>query len=158
MGCPGLQGTGVDSHTSVGTPSWYSPDPGPRSAIINLEFGPMFPNEAKPAVERAADIWSQSIETTFPVSIQAIWDSLPPNILAQAAPYEVLHDFEGAQIGNRQYAIALANQLAIQDFNPAAPDMVVKFAEDTEWYLGLDGQVPEGVYDMVTVALHEMGH
>ena len=36
--------------------------------------------------------------------------------------------------------------------------MVVKFAEDTEWYLGLDGQVPEGVYDMVTVALHEMGH
>ena len=54
--------------------------------------------------------------------------------------------------------MALANQLAGQDLNPAAPDMVVKFAEDTEWYLGLDGRVPEGVYDMVTVALHEMGH
>lgn len=158
VGCPGLQGTGVDSHTSVGTPHWYSPAPGPRSAIINLEFGPLFPDEAKPAVERAVDIWSQSIETVIPVNIQAIWDSLPPNILAQAAPYEVLHDFEGAPEANRQYAIALANQLAGQDLNPAAPDMVVKFAEDTPWYLGLDGQVPDSVYDMVTVALHEMGH
>lgn len=158
VGCPGLQGTGVDSHTSVGTPHWYSPAPGPRSAIINLEFGPLFPEEAKPAVERAVDIWSQSIETVIPVNIQANWDSLPPNILAQAAPYEVLHDFEGAPEVNRQYAIALANQLAGQDLNPAAPDMVVKLAKDTEWYFGLDGQVPEGVYDMVTVALHEMGH
>ncbi|OUU16867.1 MAG: hypothetical protein CBC05_06305 [Crocinitomicaceae bacterium TMED45] len=158
VGCPGLQGTGVDSHTSVGTPHWYSPAPGPRSAIINLEFGPLFPDEAKPAVERAVDIWSQSIETVIPVNIQAIWDSLPPNILAQAAPYEVLHDFEDAPEANRQYAIALANQLAGQDLNPAAPDMVVKFAEDTPWYLGLDGQVPDSVYDMVTVALHEMGH
>lgn len=158
VGCPGLQGTGVDSHTSVGTPHWYSPAPGPRSAIINLEFGPLFPEEAKPAVERAVDIWSQSIETVVPVKIQANWDSLPPNILAQAAPYEVLNNFEGAPEANRQYAIALANQLAGQDLNPAAPDMVVKLAKDTEWYFGLDGQVPDSVYDMVTVALHEMGH
>ena len=158
VGCPGLQGTGVDSHTSVGTPHWYSPAPGPRSAIINLEFGPLFPDEAKPAVERAVDIWSQSIETVVPVNIQANWDSLPPNILAQAAPYEVLNNFEGAPEANRQYAIALANQLAGQDLNPAAPDMVVKLAKDTEWYFGLDGQVPDSVYDMVTVALHEMGH
>ena len=158
VSCPGLQGTGVDSHTSVGTPHWYSPAPGPRSAIINLEFGPMFPDEAKPAVERAVDIWSQSIETVIPVSVQAIWDSLPPNILAQAAPYEVMHDFEGAPEADRQYAVALANQLAGEDLNPAAPDMVVKFAEDTQWYLGLDGQVPDSLYDMVTVALHEMGH
>jgi len=158
VGCPGLQGTGVDSHTAVGTPHWYSPLPGPRSAIINLEFGPLFPDEAKPAVERAVDIWSQSIETVIPVNVQAIWDSLPPNILAQASPYEVVHDFEGAPMANRQYAIALANQLAGEDLNPAAPDMVVKLAKDIQWYVGLDGQVPEGVYDMVTVALHEMGH
>jgi hypothetical protein len=158
VGCPGLQGTGVDGNTSVGTPFWYSPEPGPRSAIINLEFGPMFPNDAKPAVERAVDIWAQSIETVVPVNIQAIWDSLPPNILAQSSPYEVVHDFSGAPVANRQYAIALANQLAGQDLNPAAPDMVVKFAEDTPWFLGLDGQVPDGTYDMVTVAMHEMAH
>ena len=158
LGCPGLQGTGVDGHTQVGAPHWFSPEPGPRSAIINLEFGPMFPDDAKPAVEMAVDIWAQSIETVIPIQMEAIWDSLPPNVLAQSAPYEVMHDFAGAPLENRQYAVALANQLAGQDLNPAAPDMVVKFAEDTEWYLGLDGQVPEGVYDMVTVALHEMGH
>ena len=128
-GCPGIHGTGIDSHTNVGTPQWYSPEPGPRSAIINLEFGPVFPSEAMPAVEMAVDIWSQSIETAVPIHMLAIWDSLPPNILAQSAPYEVVHDFTGAPVANRQYAIALANQLAGQDLNPAAPDMVIKFAK-----------------------------
>ena len=94
LGCPGLQGTGVDGHTQVGAPHWFSPEPGPRSAIINLEFGPMFPDDAKPAVEMAVDIWAQSIETVIPIQMQAIWDSLPPNVLAQSAPYEVMHDFE----------------------------------------------------------------
>ncbi len=158
LGCQGLQGTGVSSDTYVGTPFWYSPEPGPRSAIITLEFGPMFPNEAKPAVEMAVDIWAQSIETVVPIHMQAIWDSLPPNILAQSSPYEVVNNFEGAPMADRQYAIALANQLTGSDLNPAAPDMVVKFAEDTPWYLGLDGQVPDTLYDMVTVALHEMAH
>ena len=51
LGCPGIQGTGVDGHTQVDVPHWFSPEPGPRSAIINLEFGPMFPDDAKPAVE-----------------------------------------------------------------------------------------------------------
>ena len=154
----GLQGTGEASHTSVGTPHWYSAAPGPRSAILNLEFGPLFPEEAKPAVERAADIWSQCIETVIPVNVMAIWDSLPPNILGQAGPYEVVHDFDGAQEANRQYPIALANQLAGEDLNPEAPDMVVKIAEDAEWYLALDGQVPDTLYDLVSVALHEMCH
>ena len=158
LGCAGLQGSGVDSHTNVGTPAWYSPAPGPRSAIINLEFGPSFPSEVMPAVEMAVDIWAQSIETAVPIHMLAIWDSLPPNILAQSAPYEVVHDFAGAPEANRQYAIALANQLTGQDLNPAAPDMVIKFAEDTPWYLGLDGQVPDGLYDMVTAAMHEMAH
>lgn len=154
----GLQGTGEASHTLVGTPHWYSAAPGPRSAIIHLEFGPLFPEEAKPAVERAADIWSQSVETVIPVNVLAIWDSLPPNILGQAGPYEVVHDFGGAQEANRQYPIALANQLAEEDLNPEAPDMVVKIAKDAEWYVDLDGQVPDTLYDLVTVALHEMCH
>ena len=38
----------------------------------------MFPDDAKPAVEMAVDIWAQSIETVIPIQMQAIWDSLPP--------------------------------------------------------------------------------
>ena len=156
--CPGLQGSGVSLHSSVGTPPWYVEGPGPRSAIIQVQFDAEFPSDAKPAIERAVDIWAQSIESVVPVQIEAIWDSLSPNVLAQSAPYEVLNNFSGATVQDRQYAVALANQLAGEDLNPAAPDMVVKFGEDVNWYHGLDGETPDDMYDLVTVALHEMGH
>ena len=156
--CPGLQGSGVSLHSSVATPPWYVEGPGPRSAIIQVQFDAEFPSDAKPAIERAVDIWAQSIESVVPVQIEAIWDSLSPNVLAQSAPYEVLNNFSGAIVEDRQYAVALANQLAGEDLNPAAPDMVVKFGKDVNWYHGLDGETPDDLYDLVTVALHEMGH
>lgn len=157
-GCVGLQGTGVANHTRVDVPSWYSSAPGARSAIFDLTFDTFFPELAKPAVERAVDIWAQSLETVVPIQVQAVWDSLPPNVLAFSSPYETLHDFEGSALPNRRYAIALANQLAGEDLNPAAPDFVIRFAKDVEWHLGVDGQPDEDVYDLVTVALHEMAH
>lgn len=158
VACEGLHATGVDGNTQVGTPWWYDPAPGPRTAIFVLEFGPDFPAEAEPAVQLAVDIWASSIESAVPITVTAIWDSLPPNILAQASPYEVVNNFANAPVADRQYAIALANQLAGEDLNPNQPDMVLKFSDETAWHYGLEGQTPSGEYDMVTVALHEMAH
>ena len=157
-GCAGLHGLGTDQHAHIAPPSWYSKESGTRSAIFNLTFDPLFPSEAKAAVEHAVDIWAQSLETVVPIDMRAVWDSLPPNVLAQSSPYEVWSDFDGALLPNLNYASALANQLAGEDLNPAAPDFVVKFAKDVDWHLGIDGQMVEGAYDLVTVALHEMAH
>jgi hypothetical protein len=157
-GCQGLHGTGVDGNSHVGTPSWYDPTSGVRSAIFVLDFAEDFPEEAQPAVQYAVDIWASSIESVVPIRMTAVWDSLSPSILAQASPFEVIHDFPGAPVANRQYAIALANQLAGEDLSPDDPDMVLKFSDQVSWYHGVDGQTPSGVYDMVTVALHEMAH
>ena len=154
----GVQGSGIASNSHIQSPAWYTSGPGARSAIVNVTFDTSFPELAKPAVERAADIWAQSIETVVPVQIQVFWDSLPPNYLGFGSPYEVLHDFEGAELANRQYAIALANQMAGQDLNPEAPDFVIRIAKDAQWHFGLDGQPEDDEYDLVTVALHEMAH
>ena len=63
--------------------------------------------------------------------MEAIWDSLPPNVLAQSAPYEVMHNFEGATLENPPVRGGLGQPIGGTRFEPAAPDMVVKFAEDT---------------------------
>ena len=59
----------------------------------------MFPDEAKPAVEMAADIWAQSIETVVPIQMEAKF-GIPcrPTCLAQSSPSEVMHDFDGAPL------------------------------------------------------------
>ena len=129
-----------------------------RSAIVSLEFDDGFPTEAMPAVSMAADIWAQSLESVVPITILAKWDSLTPNVLAQSAPAEVLNGFDGAPSPDRQFAVALANQLAGIDLRPDDHDMVVTFGEDVPWHLGLEGNVSESTYDMVTVALHEIAH
>ena len=158
LGCQGLTGTGQNVHASVPTPHWYVDMPGMRSAIVSLEFEGDFPSEAIPAVNMAADIWAQSLESVVPITILAKWDSLAPNVLAQSSPSEVLNGFDGAPSDDRQYAVALANQFAGTDLRPDEHDMVVTFGEDVAWHLGLDGNVPEDTYDMVTVALHEIAH
>ena len=158
LGCEGLQGTGVDANTHVGIPHWYHPESSVRSAVFVVEYDATVPEEAMPAIDMAVDIWASSIESSIPIRVDVVWDSLPPNILAQASPYEVKNNFVGAPLEDRQYPIALANQLAGVDLNPSAPDMVVRFGEDPAWYYGTDGETPEGLYDVVTVALHEMGH
>lgn len=156
--CQGLQGTGIDGHTQVGPAHWYQPESFTRSAIFVVEYDNEVPDEAIPAIDRAVDIWASALESVVPIRIEVEWDSLPPNILAQASPYEVKSNFSGALVEDTQYPIALANQLAGTDLNPDAPDMIIRFGEDPLWYFGLDGETPDGLYDAVTVALHEMGH
>ena len=158
LGCQGLKSTGQTVHAAVPTPDWYMDVPGMRSAIVSLEFDEAFPAEAMPAVNMAADIWAQSLESVVPITILAKWDSLTPNVLAQSAPSEVLNGFDGAPFADRQYAVALANQFAGTDLRPGEHDMVVTFGEYVSWYLGLDGNVPDNTHDMVTVALHEIAH
>ena len=158
LGCQGLRGTEVTVHSSISTPSWYLDAPGMRSAIISLEFEDGFPVDGMPAVNMAADIWAQSLESVVPITILVKWDSLAANVLAETEVLEVVNNFEGAPFLDRQYTVALANQFAGTDLYPDAHDMVVTFGEYTPWYLGLDGNVPDGAYDMVTAALHEIAH
>ncbi len=153
-----LQGTGLDTDTHVGWAHWYHPNTPDRSAVFVVEYDNLVPEEAMPAIDMAVDIWASALEGVVPIRIEVEWDSLSPNILGQASPYEVKANFPGALLEDTQYPIALANQLSGSDLNPDAPDMIIRFGKDPLWYFGLDGETPEGLYDALTVALHEIGH
>src|SRR5690606_28192084 len=77
-----------------------------------------------------------------------------------------IRDFAGAPRANTWYPVALANKLAGVDFCPPPDggdcgedyDVFITYGGHHTFYLGLDGNVPEDEFDMVTVSLHEIGH
>ncbi len=54
----------------------------------------------------------------------------------------------------------MPNALAAQQgLTPlGSQDFVIRFNQDMPWYYGIDGLPPNGFFDFVTVALHEIGH
>ena len=60
----------------------------------------------------------------------------------------------------RGYCIpeSLENQMSGRDVNGGDPEITVTISDHPDLYLGLDGNPPEGKYDLVDIALHEIGH
>ncbi len=59
-------------------------------------------------------------------------------------------------VGNTAYLPTQAAQFL--GFDSHNEDGVIKFASGYSWYTGTDGNTPPGQYDLVSVALHEIGH
>lgn len=123
------------------------------------------PQQAQAAVNRAAAIWSTVLNGPIPVHIDICWTNDPtlpatgPGLLANCGASGHYADFAGAPMANTLYPLPLANQLSNLDQNQDAPDMQCRInANRTDWYMGTDGVVPDGRLDLVTVALHEIGH
>ena len=65
----------------------------------------------------------------------------------------------GAPQQDTLYPLPLANQLSGSDLNGANPDMQCRFnANRIDWYMNTDGIVPAGKFDLVSTAMHEIGH
>jgi hypothetical protein len=57
------------------------------------------------------------------------------------------------------YPVSLAEKIAGTDLNPEqSGDIVLTLNSSSNWYLGTDGNVPAGKFDLVTVVLHELCH
>jgi cysteine-rich repeat protein len=122
------------------------------------------------ALQEAANIWGSLVNSSQTILVTATFDSLPCSSstarLGQAGPKTYSQNFVGAPVANTWYPIALANALALMDLDPGNDDIVSMFNSDFgfscpfngEFYLGLDANPPSGDSDLVTVALHELGH
>jgi hypothetical protein len=122
------------------------------------------------ALQEAANIWATLLNSSQPILVTATFDSLPCSSssarLGQAGPHTYAHDFVGAPIASTWYPIALANALAQMDLDPGINDIDAMFNSDFgfscafngAFYLGFDAAGPGGDSDLVTVALHELGH
>lgn len=126
-------------------------------ATINVTYN-NFPPVAEAAFQYAVNIWATYVFSDVPIEVEATWASLGTNILGSASPSTIHRNFAGAQAPNVYYPAALANQLATNDLDGNSSDISCNFGSDVNWYFGLDGNVPPGAYDFVTVVLHELCH
>jgi hypothetical protein len=115
------------------------------------------PANAQPAIERAAEIWGGILESDVPIKVSVSWFPLGASALGVTFP-NGRKDFPGAPVAATWYASCLANSIAGTELNPGEDDINVYLNASTNWYLGLDGNTPAGQYDLVTIALHELGH
>ena len=94
-------------------------------------------------------------------------------VLGAAGPISAWVDFPGAQRAGTWYVSALANKLAGEDLDPnpnptgADLDIVTFFnsrlgqpgcLEGSGFYLGLDGNNPPNLDNLLSTVLHELGH
>lgn len=121
--------------------------------------------------QKAGEIWSETINSTVPIVINAQFDPLSPcapggSVLGSAGALTVHSDFANAPIANTWYGQALANSIAGSDLDAATADINARFNSEIDngcsgsvgWYYGLDGATPADRIALLPVVLHELGH
>jgi len=120
--------------------------------------------------QTAANIWGAILPGSVQIRVQSAFDPLTctatSGVLGSAGPISVFRDFTGAEFAGAWYHVALANQRAATDLDPAGNDISARFNSNlgqatclsgSGWYYGYDGN--EGVLiDLLAVVLHELGH
>lgn len=125
-------------------------------ATISVTYN-FAPQEAQVAIDHAASIWEGILVSPVPIKAMVTWIPMNGSVLGITFP-NGRKDFTGAPVPQTWYATALANSIAGQELNPGENDIEIYLDASTDWYFGLDGATPSGQQDLVSVALHEMGH
>jgi hypothetical protein len=126
------------------------------SATIDITYN-FVPPAAQTAIDHAASIWESILVSPVPIKAMVTWVPMAGNALGITFP-NGRKDFASAPIPQTWYATALANSIAQLELNPGESDFDIFLDSGTNWYLGTDGLTPNGQYDLVSAALHEMGH
>ena len=115
------------------------------------------PDEAQVAIEHAASIWEGILVSSVPIKAMVTWVPMAGAALGITFP-NGRRDFPGAPYPETWYATALANSISGTEQNEGENDFEIFLSSSTSWYYGTDGATPNGQYDLVSAALHEMGH
>lgn len=133
-----------------------------KNAEITVDYVGDFPQEAREAFERAAEIWETHITSSVEIRIEVSFEPLPeddpdPNTLATAGtPVVFAIQFED---GTRSaYSSALTDAILGEDQRSGEPDIVARFnSERDDWYFDT-GQPGSREIDFTSVAVHEIAH
>jgi len=130
----------------------------PRTAEITIRYTGV-PAEAQAAINAAAELWERQIVSPVETIADVVWIDLPEPGLGYVRSRGFTKD-NGADsklpVAGVVYPGALANAIRGSRVD-SEPDMLVQFNADAPWYFGVDGDTPDGRYDLVTVAMHEFG-
>ena len=124
-----------------------------------------WPEEAKAAAYKAAEIWASYLEITVPIRVKFGWcDNIDEAAIGSPTyTYQYTDGF--------YYPLSIINQLLGYDRNTSVVDIICVFKSNLNmgWYFGIDGEIgltpsPDdpGAHffqkDFLTVALHEICH
>jgi hypothetical protein len=115
------------------------------------------PTEAQPAIQYAADIWGGILVSDVAIKVNVRWFPLGSFALGITFP-NGRKDFTGAPLNGTMYPTSLANAITGVEQNVGEDDITIYLNSGTAWYYGVDGNTPNGQYDLVSIALHELGH
>jgi hypothetical protein len=138
-------------------PQSYSLD---KQSQFNINFTTL-PEEYKPAIQAAVDVWSQSFKSSVPIQIDVLWERQNNDkVLAAASPGRFFSGFSGAPDSSLWYASAMANALAGKDLDPANAEITIRLnsTNGSGLYLGTDGNCPFSKFDLESILIHELGH
>ena len=126
---------------------------------FELRFTDSVPAVAQSALTFAAAVWESYLRSTAPVVVDVDWaDRDDDRLLASAGPTTLFRDFPDAEPGV-WYPVALAEAIVGETLNePDEADIAIVVNAQADWYFGTDASPPRGQTDLVTVALHELGH
>lgn len=168
------QGENIDAHFFVEPLADPEASGKTASATFDVTFvdesaSDPWPEAAKAAFEYAAAIWAGLITSAVPINVEATWADLGSCSgnqfsLGAAGPNFVRSNFAGAPRANTWYPDALADALNGSDLGEGDFDIIAEFNRRCgpnsadRWYLGTDANTPAGRIDLVSVAVHELGH
>ncbi|MGB1577529.1 MAG: hypothetical protein ACPG9S_05895 [Flavobacteriales bacterium] len=131
-----------------------------REAELTFVFSDDFPEDARAAMSYAGSIWASLLVAPQTIVVNAYWQEYEAGSNALASANSAVHkvNFANAPFSDVYFPVANANQHAGADLNGADPEIYISVNQDAQWYMGIDGETPSNQYDLVTVALHEIGH
>ena len=117
------------------------------------------PLAGQSTIRYAADIWATVINSEMPIKISVTWRDLSDGVLGSARPASREANFDGAPVRGVWYPIALAERLARKELNEEVEyEIIISLNQELSWYFGTDGNVSENTHDLLSVAMHEIGH
>ncbi|MBI4780634.1 MAG: hypothetical protein HY785_04860 [Oscillatoriophycideae cyanobacterium NC_groundwater_1537_Pr4_S-0.65um_50_18] len=128
-----------------------------QTSDINFIYVGKVPQLVRAAFQYAANIWQTLIYSSIPIQIRVTWKKDNPSTLGSSGITYGVRNFPSFR-RNTWYGPALANAISGRDLAPKLPDALINLNSRQRWYLGTDGRVPQGQYDMATVAMHEIYH
>jgi hypothetical protein len=128
-----------------------------QGANIEITYTGTWPAAAQTALEHAAAIWEPLLASIPPIEISANWDVPTTGEIAQTKLYTFIGS-PNLPFPDAFYVLALGNALRGYDNCSNCVEMYLTFNNSLpNWYFGTDGNPSANQYDLVTVALRQIG-
>lgn len=127
-----------------------------QSTFIPI-YSDNYPEEAKPALEYALEIWGALLPSDVPIYVSVEFLEQEFGTLASATANGYYRITAGQE--EAAYPIALAEKIIGETINAdGEPDILVFVGNREDWYYGTDGDASVREFDLASILLHEVAH